>query len=304
MEGASTVEFEFSLVVEGISVEDEIALNSLYENYDALLFSQSGRNILVISHEGSDSVTAAHELITSLKRDLPQVSVLRLDADLVGVSDIAKRTDRSRQNVDQWIKGLRHGERGPAFPAAEGVAGRSPVWRWAEVNEWLEGQGLGDGVRRPDRDESLMIDLVIAQTLRVMHQGGLVLEAVAKQDERAGDRMSAMHLLDGAIRDPEFLRRLQSLPRRESHRLKVICSVLLDPLSEVMEQLGDEFSGALAAISSAGELHLTPISATRLPGTLSTQEIGLGKDATVGDLILLQRNGGLDQRTPLSLCSS
>ncbi|MFC9158593.1 helix-turn-helix transcriptional regulator [Streptomyces bauhiniae] len=296
------MEFEFSLVVDGISVDDELALNSLYEKYDAILLSHQGRTVLVVSYEGPNSIVAAHELLNALKRDLPQISVLRLDADLVGVSDIATRAGRTRQNVDQWIRGTRHGNSVAPFPAAEGIVGRSLVWRWSEVNEWLEGQGLGDGVKRPNRDESFMIDLVISQTLQTLRGGGLAIEVVAKQDDRFSDRMVAMNLLGEAIQDAQFLESLQTLPRKNSHRLKVVCSVLLDPLSEVVEQLGEgELSGALAAISTEGALHLTPIAVTRLPGTVSVREMGLGKDATVGDLILLQVNGRLDQGTPLSL---
>ncbi|WP_328770191.1 helix-turn-helix transcriptional regulator [Streptomyces sp. NBC_00286] len=296
------MEFEFSFIVDGISVDDESAVSALYENYDALLLAQSGRVVLVVTGEGPNSVIAAHGLINSLKNDFPQISVLRIDGDLVGVSDIAARVERTRQNVDQWVRGVRHKGDGSSFPASEGVVGRSLVWRWAEVNEWLETQGLGDGVNRPKRDEALMIDLLVSQSLQAMQQGRPALEVVAEQDERVNDRMAVMHLLGEAVQDRDFLDRLQALPRKDSHRLKVVCSVLLDPLSKVVEQLGpEELSGALAAISPEGELHLTPIAATRLPGTVPIQELGLGKSATVGDLILLQRNGRIDRGTPLAL---
>ncbi|MEU3772380.1 hypothetical protein AB0F11_04020 [Streptomyces sp. NPDC032472] len=294
------MEFEFNFIVDGISVDDELALHALYENFDALLFAQSEREVLVITGEGDNPVVAAHSVINGLKSALPQVSILRLDADLVGVSDIATRVNRTRQNVAQWVAGIR-GD-GDPFPPSEGVVGRSQVWRWAEVNEWLERQGLGDGVRRPNRDEALMIDLIISQTLKASKDGRPSLEVVAEQDERAADRMAVMHLIGEAVKDPTFLDGIKGLPRRDSHRIKVVCAVLLDPLTKIVDLLGvDEFSGALAVATAPGELHITPISAAPFPGVIPVEELGLGRDATVGDLIMLQRAGKLAEGAPLSL---
>lgn len=296
------MEFEFSFIVDGISVDDDEAVATLYENYDALLLSQGGKSVIVISGEGGDAVQAAHSVIGSLKSTLPQISVLRLDSDLVGVSDIASRVGRTRQNVLQWVNGARTASDDKAFPQPEGTVGRSHVWRWAEVNSWLEALDLGDGVNRPDREQSLIIDLMVLQWLQAMEQGRPAIEALAEQDERAGDRMRVMNLLGEAIQDQAFSDELIKLPRKDMHRLKIVCAVLLDPLSKVIGKLGpNEVSGALAVISDEGELHLTPIAATPLPGTVSAASIGLGADATVGDLVLLQRNGTVRRETPLSL---
>ncbi|MGW1237594.1 MULTISPECIES: helix-turn-helix transcriptional regulator [unclassified Streptomyces] len=296
------MEFEFSLIVDGISVDDDEAIATLYDNYDALLVCQGGKSVIVISGEGVDAVQAAHAVIGSLKSTLPQVSVLRLDPDLVGISDIAGRVGRTRQNVLQWVNGERVADRGNAFPQPEGIVGRSHVWRWAEVNSWLNSIDLSDGVERPDREQSLIIDLMVLQWLKAMEQGRPAIEALAEQDERAADRLRVMNLLGEAIQDQAFSGELIKLPRKDRHRLKIVCAVLLDPLSKVIEKLGpNELSGALAVISDEGELHLTPIAATPLPGTVSAASIGLGVNATVGDLVLLQRNGTVRRETPLSL---
>ncbi|MFC9258632.1 helix-turn-helix transcriptional regulator [Streptomyces hydrogenans] len=300
MEGATTMEFEYSFIVDGISVNDAEKLEILYENFDALLFSQSGREVLVVTGEGNDAVTAAHAVINSLKKELPQVSILRLDADLVGISDIANRINRTRQNVAQWVAGARSAP--GSFPTPEGIVGKSQVWRWAEVNEWLEKRSLGDGVRRPSRDEALIIDMIVLQTLKAQQAGRPALEVVAEQDDRFDDRMQVMNVLREAIQHSSFMEGLQALPRRDVHRLKVVCAVLLDPLEKVLAQLAaDELSGALAVISSEGQLHVTLIAATQLPGTVPIEKLGLTRQATVGDLVLLQRNGSIERDTPLSL---
>jgi predicted DNA-binding transcriptional regulator AlpA len=108
---------------------------------------------------GTDSVDAAARLISRLTAALPALGVLHLDPDLVGIPDIALRTGHSRQNVLQWANGQRNGSR--PFPAPEGTAGRSLVWRWADVNDWLTPLGLGDSTARPTRAEATLIDAML-----------------------------------------------------------------------------------------------------------------------------------------------
>ncbi len=291
------MEYEFIFVVDGISVDDGESVKILFDKYDAMIASHHGQSILAISRDGENSLAVAQSLIGDLRADLPGIRILRLDADLVGVSDIAARTGRTRQNVAQWVSG----ERG-AFPPAEGAVGRSQVWRWSEVNRWLEGIGLGDGAVRPSRDESLMIDLVISQWLQAMDNGVLAIQLVVQQDDRIADRQAVMNMLTMALQKPGAMEKIQSLPRKDAHRLKIVCAVLLDPLASVLAQIGsDEVSAALAVVSGEGNLHLTMVASMPLPGTVSASSIGLGGDATVGDLVLLQVNGTVDFDTPLSL---
>jgi hypothetical protein len=98
-------------------------------------------------------------LVTRLTAALPALRVCHLDPDLVGIPDIAQRTGHSRQNVLQWVNGERNGSR--RFPAPEGAAGRSLVWRWVDVNGWLTPLGLGDGAVRPTRAETALIDVML-----------------------------------------------------------------------------------------------------------------------------------------------
>lgn len=65
------------------------------------------------------------------------------------MSDIAERTGRTRQNVQQWVK-----------PPPEGSAGRSLAWRWAEVNAWLNVHAAdlaAGGQQEPGRREGLPV---------------------------------------------------------------------------------------------------------------------------------------------------
>jgi predicted DNA-binding transcriptional regulator AlpA len=154
-------EFEFLFVVDGVSVDDEPATSILTGDFDGVLSSNRGRTRYAVSGRGADSVDAAARLVSRLTKALPTLRVCHVDPDLVGIPDIAQRTGHSRQNILQWANGERNSSR--PFPAPEGTAGRSFIWRWADVNEWLTPLGLGDGAARPTRAETTLIDAMLLE---------------------------------------------------------------------------------------------------------------------------------------------
>ncbi|GAA3032308.1 hypothetical protein GCM10020000_06620 [Streptomyces olivoverticillatus] len=124
----------------------------------------SGQSLLGISSHGDNAVEAALS-VACIARDLvPGLRLLRLDRDLVGVQEIAERTDRSRQNVHQWATGSRLADKEP-FPRPEGTVGRAHAWLWSEVNDWLRQHGLDDGVLHATRREMTRIDCILANSL-------------------------------------------------------------------------------------------------------------------------------------------
>lgn len=73
--------------------------------------------------------------------------------DLVGTSEIAERTGRTRQSVDLLIKG----QRGPGgFPSPADHATRNALWRWTEVETWFAGY---EG-RPPDTERSVVLGAI------------------------------------------------------------------------------------------------------------------------------------------------
>ncbi|WP_433890728.1 helix-turn-helix transcriptional regulator [Streptomyces sp. CA-111067] len=157
------MEYELTFVVSGASVDDEDAVDAL-EELDAMLFRGGGVDLLTLGATGDDPVSAARYAATCAVNAVPRLRVHRLDRNLVGIAEIAQRTGRSRQNVAQWVSGVRQADAAP-FPPSEGTAGRSKVWLWSEVNSWLRGIGLDDGLRYPSRDEMTMIDHALLTTL-------------------------------------------------------------------------------------------------------------------------------------------
>jgi predicted DNA-binding transcriptional regulator AlpA len=93
------------------------------------------------------SAIAAIETVDDLE-------VLNVDPDeLVWASEIAERTGRTRQSVDQLIKA----QRGPGgFPIPATHATRNPLWRWSEVETWFAAY---EG-RQPDTEHTAVIGAI------------------------------------------------------------------------------------------------------------------------------------------------
>ncbi|MBX6168987.1 MAG: hypothetical protein IRY84_15285 [Thermobispora bispora] len=166
------MEYEFRFVVAGVSVDDVEAVEKLDRELDAMLFRGGGVDLLDIAAHGSDALEAAMEAARAATQLIPGLNILRLHRDLVGIPEIAERVGVTRQNVHQWVSGQRRSEL--PFPPPEGTAGRSQIWLWSEVNEWLAQHGLSDGVNRPSRSE--MADIDSALNCRLHHRTKLSLE--------------------------------------------------------------------------------------------------------------------------------
>ncbi|GAA2583140.1 helix-turn-helix transcriptional regulator [Streptomyces tubercidicus] len=159
------MDYDFTFIVTGVTVEDADAVESLFDTLDATLAKAGGQHMVSITMDGPRAVDAALHAATALRECVPGLRVIRLDRDLVGIPEISERTDRSRQNVAQWVAGERKAEHGP-FPAPEGVAGRTQVWLWTEVNAWLRKHGMGDtDVAYPSREEMTEIDFALANAV-------------------------------------------------------------------------------------------------------------------------------------------
>lgn len=153
--------YEFTFAIEGSGPDDTESVVALTEHFDAMLARAAGVDLLTIASDGSDAIDAARTAVISTRFYVPQIEFLYLDRDLVGITEIAQRTGRSRQNVTQWVTGARHSDAVEPFPKVEGVVGRARVWLWAEVNLWLRQLDLGDDIAGPNRAEITDIDYML-----------------------------------------------------------------------------------------------------------------------------------------------
>ncbi|GAA2921237.1 hypothetical protein GCM10020221_16800 [Streptomyces thioluteus] len=89
------MEYEFVFVVDGIDMDDDVAVGIVFDEFDGLLARHRGRHILDVAETGDSAVDAVHRLVVRLHKELPRLRLLRLDPDLVGVSEIAERVGRT-----------------------------------------------------------------------------------------------------------------------------------------------------------------------------------------------------------------
>ena len=190
------MEYEFLFVVDGVSVDDDGSVGILTDTFDGLLSWNCGLHRLAVSSEGTNATDALQGLLRQIASKLPALRILRLDPDLVGVSDIAERTGHSRQNVQQWV--ARERNAGRPFPTPEGTAGRSLVWRWADVNEWLKPLGHDDHGLRPTREECILLDVALMEWNDVLDRG-----LQARREEHAAREQANVDSLPQAPRVPE-----------------------------------------------------------------------------------------------------
>ena len=131
-------EHDFALIVGGVSELTQQVEDALFEAGcdDATLSIQYG----LLYMEFSRSAKSLKDAIVSAIRDVQKAGinaqVLRVDeCNLVTASDIARKLDRSRQQIHQYMTG----QRGPgAFPPPEcHLADHAPLWRWCAVSYWL-----------------------------------------------------------------------------------------------------------------------------------------------------------------------
>lgn len=132
--------YNFSLVVTPPTVDEETAADSLYGGgCDDALFSVSGGVYEVAFDREAPSF---EEAVLSAIKDVNKAGigarVFRVvPDDLVNANAIAERSGKTRQAVRFWYLG----QRGEGFPAPRAIVGKSPVWSWVSIANWLHGRG-------------------------------------------------------------------------------------------------------------------------------------------------------------------
>ena len=132
------IEHDFALVLTGLTELTTEAENALFEAGcdDATLSVRFGAVYLTFARVAPSLKDAILTAILDVRKANIGADVLRIDAcDLITQAEIARRIDRSRQLVNQYITG----QRGPGgFPApACHITEGKPLWLWCEVAYWL-----------------------------------------------------------------------------------------------------------------------------------------------------------------------
>jgi len=131
-------EHDFALIVDGVEELTQSVEDALFSAGcdDATLSLQYGLLYLEFSRSAKSLEEAIISAINDVRKAGIGAEVLRVDeCDLVTASDIARRIDRSRQLVHQYMIG----KRGPGgFPPPEcHLTDHAPLWAWCAVSYWL-----------------------------------------------------------------------------------------------------------------------------------------------------------------------
>ena len=132
-------EFDFTLVLSGVDDLTEAVEDALFEAGcdDATLAVRHGRIYMTFSRLAPSLDEAILSAICDVRRAKGiKADVLRVDdCSLVTQSEIARRSNRSRQLIQMYITG----ERGPGdFPGpACNIVDKQPFWHWCEVSYWM-----------------------------------------------------------------------------------------------------------------------------------------------------------------------
>lgn len=133
-----STEYDFTLVLSGVDALSPDVMDALFEAGcdDATPSLRSGTVSLTFSRLATDFKEAVLGAIRDVKRAGIGAEVLRVDiSNLVTLAEIARRVDRSRQLVHQFMTGKR-GPGGFPPPACQ-VSDSTSLWAWSEVAAWL-----------------------------------------------------------------------------------------------------------------------------------------------------------------------
>jgi len=150
------------------ALEDSDA-NRLYDAFEEVLVETGPKGHWVGFDRPAGSFLDA--IVEALKQVIDMgFEPLAVEDELVSIADIAERTGRTRQSVSMLVGGQRGGGGFPA-PVAGNV--RSPLWHWADVASWFEGD---DGQQRVTGERSRIVAAI---------NGALANRGLAR--ERPGD---------------------------------------------------------------------------------------------------------------------
>lgn len=158
--------FTVTVLFRALDLGDPEVLEALFNALPQAVPAEiDGSTTVLAKIEAADAEAAAFTLADRVTNAVPVAVPVRVDQDLVAISDIAERIGRSRESVRLLVEG----KRGPgSFPAPVGVVGDSiRVWPWAVVVEWCNmelGKDLGERGIMPE--EAAVVDACLAARKR------------------------------------------------------------------------------------------------------------------------------------------
>jgi len=152
--------FRLTILFSGVDFDDDGTFERLAELRDIVWRAQGRFAFATTTVEAPTALKAADIVTRKVTERVSTARPVRLDEDLVGISDIASRVGVSREAVRNWANGTRQAN----FPLPRGVIGDSHrVWAWADVNKWLlQNLAFGDSGEFPSAHDAALINALFA----------------------------------------------------------------------------------------------------------------------------------------------
>jgi len=170
-------EHEFTLVIDGDLADEKVAATLFEVGCDDATFGIiDGIGYGEFIREASTFADA----VMSAIRQVESVAGLRVmhiePDDIVTMTDIAERLDRTRESVRLLIAG----QRGPGGfpPPISHSRERSRLWRWSDVAEWL-------GQIEPEEEESARFMAAVNAALELRHRLDQMTDEIAAKGLRS-----------------------------------------------------------------------------------------------------------------------
>jgi hypothetical protein len=160
-------EYDFALIVGGVKELTPEVEDALFKHGcdDATLSIQYGMLYVEFSRKAASLKDAILSAIHDVQNAGIGAQVLRVDeCTLVTMADIARRINRSRQLIHQYITGVR----GPGgFPPPEcSITDGKPLWAWCAVSYWL----MQNNLLRPEESWNAEVVAAINNALESARQ--------------------------------------------------------------------------------------------------------------------------------------
>jgi len=131
--------YAFTLVLHGVDENTENLEDILYDAGcdDALINFRDGTVFLDFDRDALNLKTAVLTAIKDIENSPLDAKVVSVAPDrFVSEADIARRINKTRQTVSNWIKGHRRCKVPFPNPLMK-LDDKSPLWRWYDVAQWL-----------------------------------------------------------------------------------------------------------------------------------------------------------------------
>lgn len=159
--------YRLNIVFSGIDFDDDKVFEALGALSNLYWRSEGPLTFATAIIDSKSVMAASMQVVEQVTAVVPTACPIRVDEDLVSISDIASRVGMSREAVRNWANGTRQSN----FPIPKGIVGDTiKVWAWSSISNWLNANlSLGDKEYFPTEIEIAQVNAVFSKSQIDLH---------------------------------------------------------------------------------------------------------------------------------------